>query len=61
MNFIQSLIYFQSYSLIKFQMKNEVSDTAKQIAPKVSSRGQEAKWVSGMASVQGWNSALPTI
>jgi len=33
--------------------KSETNDTAKQAAPNVSSRGQEAKWVSGQASVSG--------
>jgi hypothetical protein len=42
-------------------MKKLTSDTTKHISPKVSSRGNFAKWVSGRGSVFGSTSATSTI
>jgi hypothetical protein len=38
-----SVVYLLSFT--RFQIKNEINETAKDTTPKVSSLGQGAKWV----------------
>ena len=50
-----------AFSLTIFQIKKERKETAKQIVPNVSSRGQGAKCVRPIESVSGWTIAMSAI